>query len=99
MTQYQTTNNRVPPSVIDLSEGDLILYPNPSGGSVNIRASNGESIGEIRVYSITGRLVHLEQYPDPVTERSLDLNRLARGIYLVRTATQKSVVTSRLVIE
>ncbi len=88
-----------PVSVRNASIDEMILYPNPTSGVVSIRSAGGEGIREIKVYSLTGSLLHMEQFPGMVTERTLDLGNLAKGIYLVRTTTEKSVMTNHLVIQ
>lgn len=58
----------------------ISLYPNPSSDFFRIGTSSTENL-KVRVYSLTGQLVHQGIY---VKEQSIDVSNLITGVYLVQ---------------
>lgn len=75
------------------------LYPNPSDGNVTLSVAYGESIESISVHSLAGRLVYLEEVKGGLSEMSLDLNFLGKGMYLLSTRTGNGKMTEILIIQ
>lgn len=79
--------------------GNLNIFPNPSGGLVNINISGGEKLQGISVYSLTGQVLYQEKLTGPVEEKTLDLNYLKKGVYFIELLTEKSRISRKLVIQ
>lgn len=78
---------------------EMILYPNPTSGMVSIRSESGDGIRNIKIYSLAGSLVHVEDIPGLVSEHTLNLEFLKNGIYMVRATTENGVITRQLFIQ
>jgi photosystem II stability/assembly factor-like uncharacterized protein len=76
-------------------ENGFGFYPNPSGGKVNFTLDGGNS-GHIKVYSITGQLVYDQEVQAAGT---LQLNGLPKGIYSLKTETERGTVTKKLILQ
>ena len=70
------------------------LFPNPSGGNVNLSAS--EEIELIRIFDCRGELLH--NYFREEIKSNLDLSHLKSGIYIIRVSTRNSFYVDKLVI-
>jgi hypothetical protein len=82
---------------------DMYLYPNPTGGVVNIRYTLDSNVTrvDIRVLSLAGRLMYTESVA-PITEfefsHSLDCSKYVPGIYLISLIMDTGIkVTKKLV--
>jgi len=80
-------------------EKGIELYPNPvTEGRLTITAN--ESILSVQVMNITGKIVFNEEYPSNSTLVTLELDKLEKGIYLVRiNFTAKEVHTEKIMIK
>ena len=80
-------------------EKGIELYPNPvTGGRLNITAT--ESILSVQVMNITGKIVFNEEFPSNTTMVTLELDKLEKGIYLVRiNFPTKEVHTEKIMIK
>jgi len=74
----------------------LILWPNPSNGLVNINLP--KSVMLVRIYNLTGQMImhsHLNQ-----TNTNLDLSRLNKGVYIIEAAAgDGSVARTKLLLQ
>lgn len=83
-------------SVSEINKTDnLNIYPNPSSGIFNI--SSTQTISNIDVYDVTGKLVYYQNNTKQ-TNASLDLSNLSNGIYFIYTATENGVVSKSKVV-
>ncbi len=71
---------------------DIVVYPNPTTGIINIE---GAVNPEIAVYSITGKPIYVE---DNFNGRSIDLSSQPNGVYFIRIIDGGEVVTRRVVL-
>jgi hypothetical protein len=67
---------------IDLSNGYVSLYPNPTEGTFTIELADFTSSVKIEILNTLGEVVYSNLLPSPKT--MLDINEFADGIYLVR---------------
>lgn len=74
----------------DLSE-NLSFFPNPVSSILNIETSNTISFEKANVYSTLGQLI-LE-----TSEKTINLETLSAGIYLLEVATNRGSVTKKIV--
>lgn len=77
----------------DLSEAQLLVYPNPTAGNLTVELSSLKEQEILQVYSMTGKLVFEEKLRNKRTEINLD--KLNDGVYLMRigTLTQKIIMS------
>lgn len=68
-----------------LKESKLSLYPNPATSFVNIKNNDGEKIESITIGDLTGKTV---KYVDKSATK-IDIQDLAKGVYLVKIKTDK----------
>jgi hypothetical protein len=81
------------------SNSSFRMYPNPSNGLVTITSDQGEMIGMISIFNLTGQLVYSENNPGMLDEINLNLTFLDEGVYLVKTQTDRSLSTAVLIIQ
>ena len=72
---------------LDAIEGDvkgsLTLFPNPAVDFVTVRSASG--IGKVEIVSVDGSLVKTADIDD--TTGTVDVSDMAKGLYIVRTAS------------
>ena len=73
------------------------VYPNPSNGIFNVRIS--EYVGNVNftVVDLNGRVVYSTSVKDFSLEKSLDLNQLQSGMYLLKIATPEATHTQKII--
>ncbi|NDC42747.1 MAG: T9SS C-terminal target domain-containing protein, partial [Chitinophagia bacterium] len=81
-----------------ITEMQVALYPNPSGGRVVLEAKQ-TTLVQFVVTDMAGRTV-LETTPAPGTQRlDVNLSHLSAGMYLYRITTSNGLRTGKLVLE
>ncbi|RYY10798.1 MAG: T9SS type A sorting domain-containing protein [Cytophagaceae bacterium] len=78
------------------------LYPNPTpDGRVTLELSGFRSVTQLAVIDALGRVVSAETLPATtgVVTHSLDLSRMASGVYILRLTNADGVETRRLTRE
>ena len=75
---------------------EMILYPNPSIGQVNLRIPEAMLGGKVLVMNNLGQVV-VEQLVDQ-TETAFDLKGHTRGVYLVQLQNGVQQVTKKLIL-
>ena len=79
-------------SVIDLSNTEFKIYPNPTQGTIQLPQINLE---RVEAYDATGRLVINQYQPGP----SIDLGTQPAGLYILKLYTGKKVYSAKVVKE
>lgn len=62
------------------NSNNLVLYPNPSSDVIKIESNVEENL-VVKIYSLTGQLVHQGNYQ---SNENIDVLNLASGLYLVQ---------------
>ena len=75
--------------------GNLLLYPNPSTGSVIIRSP--ENISRCTVYSVLGEIISSEEMGESTNEHKINIAK--NGLYYVSIHTEKGVFTNKITIQ
>lgn len=66
----------------DAAFSELLLYPNPADGWINLRVSDGwSSPSLIKIYDLSGKLAHQESTDAKIIQ--LDLTNLVQGTYIL----------------
>jgi hypothetical protein len=73
-----------PAGILDLQNGDVKIYPNPSNGMLNIKIENNEEVKQIKIYDVVGQLVKTEAVTSELSK--VDVSNLNNGIYVVQLA-------------
>ncbi|TAE48442.1 MAG: T9SS C-terminal target domain-containing protein, partial [Bacteroidetes bacterium] len=85
----------------DLGISNLLIYPNPSSGIVNVEMKlNSADKVSLGVYDMNGR--QLFETSSEVTaswNRSIDLSRLAAGVYMLKVTTSRGNSYQRITLE
>ena len=76
------------------NERQIIIYPNPSDGLINLEGMNG--IGFIEIYDPLGRIVKsvVQELSEPI-----DLMYLPNNIYTLRVVQNEKVFMKRFVLK
>ncbi len=80
-------------------ENTFYLYPNPSGGRINVIGNiNTEQL--LYVYNVLGELLYSDIIPaSPSDTYALDLSFLQKGIYLVKISDGKNMAVLKCVLQ
>ncbi|HIA06597.1 MAG TPA: T9SS type A sorting domain-containing protein, partial [Flavobacteriales bacterium] len=78
-------------------EIDIVVYPNPSTGEVNIRFANTKDKElSITVYDLSGKLIHEDVMREKHTDVfTMDLSQHKNGIYFIRVIDENSNVVAK----
>ena len=72
-------------TIKEFTYNQLTVYPNPSAGLFNIQTKNPIENATITVYDLNGRIVY-QAKSENIENKSLDLNNLSNGIYILNIA-------------
>ena len=76
-----------------LSNGEVLVYPNPARNIINIESNN--EIKEVVVYNLLGQKI--KQYHSAIN--TIDISDMANGIYVINITTDKGVTTKKFIKE
>ena len=79
------------------SAPEVLVYPNPSRGLVQVQLGEGFSGGEIEITDVQGRILRTETFDQQVF--SLDLKDVGTGMYWMRVSRDGRSQVVRLLIE
>ena len=82
-----------PTGVEELEASQVAVYPNPAASRFTIE---GVGLNHVSVYNTLGQLVYEANCEGNMTE--VNLGDVETGIYMVRVATQKGMVTKRITV-
>lgn len=68
---------------------DISIFPNPATGKVNIAVNNPESLAEVRISDLTGKVLYHSAEPG----QGVDVSRFSPGIYVFRIAFKDGSTT------
>ena len=81
------------------SKSGLSLSPNPAKESFSIKSTSDILFSKIEIYDVTGKLL-LSKKLEPVTESSVSVANITKGMYLVTVENQTgNRYNSKLIIE
>lgn len=83
---------------IDANENVCNLYPNPASDVLYIEILNGDANASVQIISVDGKIVLAEQIESDGVN-SVDIARLANGIYTVIVNTESSRQAFRLIVK
>jgi len=77
-------------TIMELASSELLLYPNPATHQIIIRNSNNKTLGAVRIYDVSGKMVY--KYFTGNSQTSIDVNNLTPGIYYLRSDQLKAPI-------
>jgi endonuclease I len=84
--------------IIELTDNNLKIYPNPVKDYLNIELSNGEKIKTIELFNIVGEKV-LEMSSINSSEFILSIGTFSKGIYFIKIDVGNSSSVKRIILE
>jgi len=73
---------------------NLLVYPNPSTDKITIELKNNLELNRATLFDIRGKQVKVQ-----MTDKTLNVSRLPRGIYVLRLETSKGAFEQKVVLE
>jgi hypothetical protein len=73
------------------------IYPNPTNGLLNVRINNYIGKVNIQIVDINGRIVSEFKNEDFNTEKSLNLNNLQAGMYVLKVSGDSINYTQKII--
>ena len=83
----------VPVSVNENILDDMMIYPNPTRGGLNIKA---EGISHITISNTLGQVVYDINVNS--NDEIVDMSQYEAGVYMVRVMTENAVITKRITV-
>ncbi len=93
-TQVDIPGNPLYTSVSELKSPDLAVFPNPSNGILHIGL---EKYSSLKVYNVSGQEVRSEKGGSG--SKPIDLRSLQNGWYLVKVEANKSIYTTKFLLQ
>lgn len=75
----------------ELNERKISIYPNPVTNNLNLKLKIGESLKEINIYSMEGRLILSSK------KLKVDVSTLEKGNYIAEVKTNKSIFKKKII--
>lgn len=85
----------------DLSDSDMLIYPNPSAGKITISIPKLEhSEGKIEVFDLLGRKTFSEEYVNMgLSGFQVDLSTLSKGNYILKVGNKNQFITKKIILQ
>lgn len=75
-------------------EQQLVLYPNPTSGIINVQKPEALRVNRIRIYNALGQSLYNEDYYETV-----DVSKFAKGILFFQIETENGIIYKTIVRE
>jgi len=85
-------------SILGNPSGNVIVFPNPAKGLVNIQINQGLQNGEVDIYDMDGRLISQQMNVKGNSKLNIDLSTIAKGIYVLKVKDGMSEIYSQKVV-
>ena len=85
-----------------LNENDLIVFPNPSSGIVNIKLNNFQDASTITLINLLGKAVYSESISGNngfTTDTSFNFSSIAKGVYFIRIQGKRKFITKKIILK
>ncbi|WP_205503806.1 endonuclease [Rufibacter psychrotolerans] len=80
-------------------EEQFSLFPNPTTGTVTVKAPAGLRLQEATVFSALGQLVATRKVTNAHQPVTINLQQLPKGIYFIQLKTDKGTLVRRVVVQ
>lgn len=88
----------VEPGLLEKSNGELQVYPNPATDIVNISENPENEIVMLQVFDLAGKCIYKAK-PAGGNSISIDVSGFQRGVYFVKLNGKESVKTGKLIVQ
>jgi len=78
------------------TKNEIIIFPNPTSEIITINATN--SINQVTIYSLDGKLVGTYKNPKTTNEYSINVQHFSVGMYSVSVQTSNGNFTKKIII-
>ena len=78
-------------------EAEFLIYPNPSNGKINVRASNINYNYSISIFNMDGKLIFKEEF-NSGSNAIIDLQNKSKGLYTIKLECLRKVSVKKLVV-
>jgi hypothetical protein len=80
-------------------EAGVVMFPNPAQGQVTISNTSNIVLERATIYDANGRLVNTTDLTGMQGQQTIDISKLASGVYMVQIQGQEASVVKRLIKE
>ena len=80
-------------------DNQVVLSPNPSNGTFNISYSGSDTLRQIQVFNLMGKLIYREDIQEVNSKQKVQLPNVEAGIYLVRIVSDTATIFKKIVID
>lgn len=78
----------------------LSIYPNPTNTVLNIKKLQHIDLNEAVIYDVTGRLLSAIDLTQTISEKTIALDKISKGIYFIRiTDSQGGIIAKQFIKE
>ena len=84
-------------NIENLKNAEIKIYPNPASEFINVQLSDNMSNAKLKIYNISGVLVKDIELND--NSDKININELAKGMYIVEIKSNNSTKTQRITVE
>jgi hypothetical protein len=85
-------------SLNDLSIGNgITIYPNPAQNYMTITNSTNVKLEQLVIYDVSGRLINTVDLRDIQLKKTIDVSKLASGVYLLQIQGDGARTTKRII--
>ncbi|QQX77535.1 MULTISPECIES: M1 family aminopeptidase [Aequorivita] len=86
-------NNNVVLGTEDFTFGQqLVLYPNPTSGFINLEKPASINVQNINIYNTLGQMLYSEKYSE-----SIDVSKFSKGVLFFKIETSEGIINKRIV--
>lgn len=95
-TIVDTLISRKPTFIQNQKKNDMIIYPNPSTGLINIKLPKNESNINVKIYDNDGKCLLRKFYPN--TENVIINEPFSSGVYFIKINFENVTYSNKLII-
>ncbi|MEW4923223.1 T9SS type A sorting domain-containing protein [Algibacter sp. 2305UL17-15] len=81
----------------DILNKGIRIYPNPTKGNLFISNDGLVNLEKIVIYDVSGRLISQQDISNTSRLRTVRLNGLSKGVYLVNIHSDKTFITKKII--
>ncbi|MFC5270638.1 T9SS type A sorting domain-containing protein [Adhaeribacter terreus] len=83
----------------NMLQSNVVVFPNPSNGLFNVKVPTSTRNYSVEVMDLTGKVVKQQTVINNAGTTQLNLNGTAKGIYILKIASEGNVATRKLIVE
>ena len=79
-----------------VTKNNVKIYPNPANNLVSLSLKNKQSIQQVQLFNVVGKLVFNKN--NTLEKLNIDVSNFSKGIYFLRIKTNNKFITKKLII-